>query len=55
MEVLKGIDKVKRGLAVTYYDDPHILAEVSEDLGEPMLGIDVRKLEEKELLQVRGW
>jgi pyridoxal 5'-phosphate synthase pdxS subunit len=42
-------------LAVTYYDDPHILAEVSEDLGEPMLGIDVRKLEEKELLQVRGW
>ncbi|MGC8971656.1 MAG: pyridoxal 5'-phosphate synthase lyase subunit PdxS [bacterium] len=42
-------------LAVTYYDDPYVLAEVSEDLGEPMLGIDIRKLEERELLQVRGW
>ncbi|ACK42758.1 MULTISPECIES: pyridoxal 5'-phosphate synthase lyase subunit PdxS [Dictyoglomus] len=42
-------------LAVTYYDDPYVLAEISEDLGEPMPGIDVRKLSESELLQVRGW
>ncbi len=42
-------------LAVTYYDDPYVLAEISEDLGEPMPGIDVRKLSETELLQVRGW
>ncbi len=41
--------------AVTYYDDPVILAQVSQDLGEPMRGIDVSKLKEEEKLQVRGW
>jgi pyridoxal 5'-phosphate synthase pdxS subunit len=41
--------------AVTYYNDPQILAEISEDLGEPMVGIDIRQLEEKELLAPRGW
>jgi pyridoxal 5'-phosphate synthase pdxS subunit len=41
--------------AVTYYNDPKILAEISEDLGEPMVGIDIRQLEERELLAVRGW
>lgn len=41
--------------AVTYYNDPKILAEISEDLGEPMVGIDIRQLEEKELLASRGW
>ncbi len=57
--IFKSKDPRKRAraivLAVTYYDDPYVLAEVSEDLGEPMPGIDVRKLEEKELLQTRGW
>ncbi len=41
--------------AVTYYDDPKILAEVSTDLGEPMSGLDIRSLGEKELLAGRGW
>jgi pyridoxal 5'-phosphate synthase pdxS subunit len=41
--------------AVTYYNDPKILAEISENLGEPMVGIDIRQLEEKELLAPRGW
>jgi len=41
--------------AVTYYDDPAILAKVSRGLGEAMRGVDVSKLDEKELLQVRGW
>ena len=41
--------------AVTYYDQPEILAEISRGLGEPMRGIDVRTLSEAELLQVRGW
>jgi pyridoxal 5'-phosphate synthase pdxS subunit len=40
--------------AVTYYDNPRILARISKGLGAPMKGIDVRKLEEEELLQVRG-
>ena len=29
--------------AVTHYNDPAIVAEVSCDLGEPMVGIDVRE------------
>jgi pyridoxal 5'-phosphate synthase pdxS subunit len=41
--------------AVTYYDDPKKLAEVSTDLGEPMSGLDVRSMEAKELLASRGW
>ncbi len=41
--------------AVTYHNDPKVLAEISEDLGEPMVGIDIRQLDEKELLAPRGW
>jgi pyridoxal 5'-phosphate synthase pdxS subunit len=29
--------------AVTHYNNPKVLAEVSCDLGEPMVGIDVRE------------
>lgn len=28
--------------AVTHYNNPSVLAEVSSNLGEPMVGIDVR-------------
>jgi len=41
--------------AVTYYDKPEILAEVSVGLGEPMNSIDIRQLDEKQLMAVRGW
>jgi pyridoxal 5'-phosphate synthase pdxS subunit len=41
--------------AVTYYDDPKMLAEVSTDLGEPMSGLDVRSMDPKELMAGRGW
>ncbi len=41
--------------ATTYYDKPEVVARVSEGIGEAMPGIDVAKLEEKELLQTRGW
>lgn len=41
--------------AVTYYDDPRKVAEVSRGLGEPMPGIDVRTLSEKEMMALRGW
>ncbi len=41
--------------AVSYYDNPKVLARISRSLGEPMKGIDVGKLKEEELLQVRGW
>lgn len=41
--------------AVTHYDKPEIIAELSKGLGQAMEGIDVRQLEDKELLSVRGW
>jgi pyridoxal 5'-phosphate synthase pdxS subunit len=41
--------------AVTHYDDPAILAEISKGLGEPMVGIGVSELPEGERLAVRGW
>ncbi|MEM2124696.1 MAG: pyridoxal 5'-phosphate synthase lyase subunit PdxS [Methanolinea sp.] len=40
--------------AVTHYDDPVVLAEVSKGLGQPMKGIDVHTLREEEVLQYRG-
>ncbi|MES2465539.1 MAG: pyridoxal 5'-phosphate synthase lyase subunit PdxS [Armatimonadota bacterium] len=41
--------------AVTYYNDYEKLVEISMDLGEPMVGIDIRTLPESELLATRGW
>ena len=41
--------------AVTHYNSPQILAEVSRGLGEAMPGIDVRSLKPEELLATRGW
>ena len=57
--VFKSEDPAKRAAAivkaVTHYNEPKVLAEVSQDLGEPMKGIDVARLEPKDLLQTRGW
>ncbi len=57
--IFKSEDPARRARAivrsVTYYNDPKTLAEVSEDLGEAMPGLDVAKLPEEELLQTRGW
>ena len=41
--------------AVTHYNNPEIIAEVSKGLGDAMPGLDVRTMDEKELLAVRGW
>ncbi len=41
--------------AVTHYQDPKIIAEVSRGLGEPMRGIDMSEIPEEELLANRGW
>jgi len=41
--------------ATTHFKDPKAVLEASEELGEAMRGIDVRQLDEKELLQTRGW
>jgi pyridoxal 5'-phosphate synthase pdxS subunit len=41
--------------AVTHFNDPKILAEVSKGLGEAMVGIGVTELPESARLAVRGW
>jgi len=40
--------------AVTHYNDPKIIAEVSKDLGEAMVGISARSIPENELLASRS-
>lgn len=40
--------------AVTFYNDPKKLAQISEGLGEAMSGIDVRELDDKQKLATRG-
>ncbi|NSW90610.1 MAG: pyridoxal 5'-phosphate synthase lyase subunit PdxS [Firmicutes bacterium] len=55
--IFKSENPVKRARAivkaVTYYNDPEILAEVSEDLGEAMQSFEIDKLEER--YAERGW
>lgn len=41
--------------AVTHFNEPAILAEVSKGLGEAMVGIGVTELPENARLAVRGW
>jgi pyridoxal 5'-phosphate synthase pdxS subunit len=41
--------------AVTHYNDPQVLVEVSKGLGEPMVGIAVNSMAEEEKLAKRGW
>ena len=41
--------------AVLFHKEPKKLAEISKNLGEPMVGISASSLNEKELLAVRGW
>jgi len=42
-------------LATTHYNDPHILAEVSRDLGEAMPGLEISAIPDSQKMQVRGW
>jgi len=41
--------------AVTHYNDPKIIAEVSKNLGEAMVGINCKTLPEEEQMANRGW
>jgi pyridoxal 5'-phosphate synthase pdxS subunit len=41
--------------ATTHYQDAYILAEVSRNLGEPMVGRQISVIPENELLAGRGW
>jgi pyridoxal 5'-phosphate synthase pdxS subunit len=57
--IFKSSDPAQRARAIvkatTHFRDAKIVLEASEELGEAMKGIDVRQLEEKDLLQTRGW
>lgn len=57
--IFKSGDPAKRGeaivKAVAHYDDPYILAEVSRNLGEPMVGRQISSIPEAELIADRGW
>lgn len=57
--IFKSGDPARRAKAIveatTHYNDPKILAEVSRNLGEPMVGIGVSDLAEPQRLAGRGW
>jgi pyridoxal 5'-phosphate synthase pdxS subunit len=57
--IFKSGDPAKRARAivqaVTHFNDYNILADVSKNLGEAMVGINVATLPKEELLSVRGW
>ena len=41
--------------ATTHYDNPKIIAQVSEGLGEAMKGIEISQIAQAERMQDRGW
>ncbi len=57
--IFKSSDPPRRARAiveaVTHYEDPAIIAEVSKGLGEPMRGLEISEIPEAELLAQRGW
>jgi pyridoxal 5'-phosphate synthase pdxS subunit len=57
--IFKSGDPAKRAAAivkaVTHFRDPRIIAEVSRDLGEPMVGRQVSAIPKEELIAGRGW
>jgi pyridoxal 5'-phosphate synthase pdxS subunit len=57
--IFKSGDPAKRAAAIvkatTHYNDPAILAEVSKNLGEPMVGRNVSTMPEIEKIAGRGW
>lgn len=57
--IFKSGDPAKRAAAIvkatTFYQDPQVLADVSRNLGEPMVGRTASSLSSAEQLAVRGW
>jgi pyridoxal 5'-phosphate synthase pdxS subunit len=57
--IFKSGDPAKRAAAivkaVTHYNDAYILAEVSRNLGEPMVGRQISSIPDGELIAGRGW
>src|SRR6201984_2650449 len=57
--IFKSSDPEKRAKAIvkatTHFQDAKIVLEASEELGEAMKGLDIRQIDEKDLLHTRGW
>lgn len=57
--IFKSGDPARRARAIVesvlFYKDPAKLAEISRNLGEPMVGINVSSLDDRDLLATRGW
>ncbi|MFZ5639463.1 MAG: pyridoxal 5'-phosphate synthase lyase subunit PdxS [Bacillota bacterium] len=57
--IFKSGDPAARAKAIvsatTHYNDPKVLAEISRDLGEPMVGINISTLADVDRMQERGW
>ncbi|MGC8787671.1 MAG: pyridoxal 5'-phosphate synthase lyase subunit PdxS [Anaerolineae bacterium] len=57
--IFKSEDPARRAKAivqaVTHYNEPKIIAEVSKGLGEPMRGLELAVIPETERLAMRGW
>jgi pyridoxal 5'-phosphate synthase pdxS subunit len=57
--IFKSGDPAKRAAAIvkatTFYNDPQVLAEVSRNLGEPMVGRNCSSLTPQETIAIRGW
>jgi len=57
--IFKSGDPAKRAAAIvkatTHFNEPKILAEVSRNLGEPMVGRQISSIPEEELIAQRGW
>lgn len=57
--IFKSGDPARRARAIvqatTHYNEPDVLAEVSRGLGEAMVGIEINKIPEEQLMAQRGW
>jgi pyridoxal 5'-phosphate synthase pdxS subunit len=57
--IFKSGDPAKRAKAIvqatTHFSDPQLLAEVSAELGDPMVGINIDLLTNQDRLSQRGW
>jgi len=57
--IFKSGDPKRRARAMvdacTHFDNPQMLAEISNDIGEPMVGINLSTLPKEEMLANRGW
>ncbi|MCK5301240.1 MAG: pyridoxal 5'-phosphate synthase lyase subunit PdxS, partial [Thermoplasmatales archaeon] len=41
--------------AVTHYDKPEIIADISKNIGDAMVGIEIDNIPKEQRLQERGW